>query len=232
MQPRFLTVHPRLVLLSLVTRPSALLGAALLGAALLGAALLALAGCRLEERPERHAPVPAGDAGPIRADEAAEGTGRAGQVYLAPSGLAIPVVGVRPEDLIDSFLDPRGEPDSLGVRRRHHAIDLLAPTGTPVVAVDDGTVARLFTSVPGGLTIYHLADDGQTVYYYAHLDAYAPGLAEGQRLRRGQVIGTVGATGNADPATPHLHFAIWRIAPGASFWDGEPVNPYPLLGGR
>jgi murein DD-endopeptidase MepM/ murein hydrolase activator NlpD len=147
-------------------------------------------------------------------------------LQLAPSGLALPVAGVRPEDLVDTFSDARGED------RAHDAIDILAPRGTSVLAAADGRVLRLFTSVRGGLTIYQLGTDGRTVYYYAHLDGYAEGLAAGQDVARGQVIGYVGDSGNAAPGNTHLHFALWRTADPADFWEGEPINPYPLLGGR
>src|SRR5690606_13583710 len=147
-------------------------------------------------------------------------------LQLAPSGLAMPVAGVRPEGLVDTFDAARGE------GREHDALDILAPRGTPVLAAAAGRVLRLFTSVRGGLTIYQLGADGRTVYYYAHLDGYAEGLANGQALARGQVIGYVGDSGNAAPGNTHLHFAMWRIADPADFWEGEPINPYPLLGGR
>ncbi|WP_420456108.1 M23 family metallopeptidase [Rubrivirga sp.] len=142
---------------------------------------------------------------------------------VSAAGLAIPVAGVEPGDLVDTFQAARSE------GRAHDAIDILAPRGTPVVAAADGEVVRLFTSDKGGLTVYHLGADDRTVYYYAHLDAYAPGLRAGQRVRRGQPVGTVGDSGNAVPGNTHLHFAIWRTADPADFWDGEPVNPYPLL---
>jgi murein DD-endopeptidase MepM/ murein hydrolase activator NlpD len=146
-------------------------------------------------------------------------------LQLAPSGLAIPVAGVRPEGLVNTFDEARGE-------GRHDALDILAPRGTPVLAAADGVVLRLFTSERGGLTIYQLGPDERTVYYYAHLDGYAEGLADGQRLARGEVIGYVGDTGNAAPGNTHLHFAMWRISDPADFWEGAPINPYPLLGGR
>ena len=142
---------------------------------------------------------------------------------VSAAGLAIPVAGVEAADLVDTFTAARSE------GRVHNAIDILAPRGTPVVAVAAGEVLRLFTSDKGGLTVYQLGPDGRTVYYYAHLDAYAPGLRAGQRLRRGQPVGTVGDSGNAAPGNTHLHFAIWRIADRADFWDGDPVSPYPLL---
>ncbi len=144
----------------------------------------------------------------------------------APSGLLIPVAGIRASDLVDTFMQARGE------GRRHDAIDILAPRGTPVVAAAPGRILRLFTSERGGLTIYQLGADGRTVYYYAHLDAYAPGLAQDQQVMQGQTLGTVGDSGNAVPGNTHLHFAIWTTEDPKSFWDGEPVNPYPLLAGR
>jgi len=142
---------------------------------------------------------------------------------VSDAGLAMPVAGIEPDDLVDTFEAARSE------GRTHNAIDILAPRGTPVRAAVAGEVVRLFTSDKGGLTIYQLGADGRTVYYYAHLDSYAPGLAAGQRVRRGQVLGGVGDSGNAAPGNTHLHFAIWRTADPADFWDGTPVNPYPLL---
>src|SRR5207244_3033184 len=88
----------------------------------------------------------------------------------------------------------------------HEALDIMAPRGTPVVAVDDGTIAKLFRSVPGGLTIYQFDSSGTLAYYYAHLDRYAPGLGQGVAVKRGQPIGYVGSTGNARADAPHLHF--------------------------
>ena len=128
--------------------------------------------------------------------------------------------------IADTFDDARGS------ERRHEALDIMAPAGTPVLAVADGHVEKLFDSDRGGLTIYQFEPSGRYAYYYAHLQRYAPGLAEGQALRRGQVIGYVGSTGNADPAAPHLHFAIFLLGPEREWWRGTPVNPYPLLGGR
>jgi murein DD-endopeptidase MepM/ murein hydrolase activator NlpD len=146
-----------------------------------------------------------------------------GAPVVSGAGLAMPVAGIEPGDLVDTFEAARSE------GRTHNAIDILAPRGTPVRAAAGGEVVRLFTSDKGGLTIYQLGDDRRTVYYYAHLDSYAPGLETGQRVRRGQVVGGVGDTGNAAPGNTHLHFAIWRTADPADFWDGTPVNPYPLL---
>ena len=142
---------------------------------------------------------------------------------LAPAALAMPVLGVDPETLVDTFDQAR----SAG--RLHDAIDIMAPRGTPVVAAADGRVVRLFESERGGLTIYQIAPDDRTVYYYAHLDGYAEGLEAGHEVRGGEVIGYVGDTGNAVPGNTHLHFAVWETDDPNNFWDGEPINPYPLL---
>lgn len=148
------------------------------------------------------------------------------QVQVAPSGLAIPVIGVRADQLLDTFDQARSE------GRRHDAIDIAAAEGTPVIAVADGTIEKLFNSVRGGLTIYERSPDRKWTYYYAHLSAYAPGLAEGQQVKRGQVIARVGHSGDASAAGPHLHFAINSMAPGERWWNGKPINPYPLLAGK
>jgi murein DD-endopeptidase MepM/ murein hydrolase activator NlpD len=147
---------------------------------------------------------------------------------IAPSSatpLQIPVAGVRPEQLHDTFQAARSE------GRSHDAIDIPAPRGTPVLAAADGRIVKLFQSVPGGTTIYQLDPDNRTIYYYAHLDRYADGLAEGQVVRRGEVIAYVGDTGNAGPGNTHLHFQIYRVADPKHFWTGENLNPYPLLRG-
>lgn len=139
------------------------------------------------------------------------------------TALQMPVVGIRPEQLANTYNDTRG-----GIRN-HEALDIMAPRGTPVVAAIDGKVAKLFTSDAGGLTVYQFDPTETYAYYYAHLDSYAPGLQEGQQLRRGDPIGTVGSTGNASPDAPHLHFAIFLLGPEKQWWKGTPVNPYPLL---
>ena len=157
----------------------------------------------------------------------ARGTGPAAATALADAGapLLIPVQGVVAAQLQDTFSDARGE------GRRHDAIDIMAPAGTPVLAVADGTVEKLFDSKQGGLTLYQFDPERTQAWYYAHLQDYAPGIAEKKTLRRGEVIGYVGATGNASPEAPHLHFAIFRLGPERQWWKGEAVNPYPLLGG-
>jgi murein DD-endopeptidase MepM/ murein hydrolase activator NlpD len=145
---------------------------------------------------------------------------------IASGALIVPVAGVQPGQLVDAFGDPRG------TERTHHAIDIMAPRGTPVLAAAGGTVEKIFESELGGHTIYMRSPDGKLVFYYAHLDSYAPDLREGSYLPAGQVIGTVGSTGDADPAGPHLHFEIKRMQPGQGPHDGEPINPFPLLAGK
>lgn len=139
--------------------------------------------------------------------------------------LMIPVLGVSADELVDSFADARS-----GGERIHEAIDIMADTGTSVVSAAPGRIERLFRSEAGGNTIYVRSEDGRTIYYYAHLDEYAPGLREGQQIRRGQRLGTVGSTGNADPSAPHLHFAIMRTTETAKWWEpANAVNPFALL---
>ena len=144
---------------------------------------------------------------------------------LAARALTLPVQGVAREDLVDTF----GHARSQG--RRHDAIDIMARAGTPVLAVEDGRIAKLFLSKPGGLTIYQFDPSGRYSYYYAHLQRYADGLREGQQVRRGEVIGYVGSTGNARADAPHLHFAIARLPADRAWWKGEALNPYPVLRG-
>ncbi len=150
------------------------------------------------------------------------------ELVLGPSGLAVPVAGVRVEDLLDTYRQSRG-----GGARVHNAMDIMAAHGTPVVAAAPGVVEKLFFSRGGGgITVYVRSPDRQWIYYYAHLREYAPGLREGQQVRTGDRIGTVGSSGNANPAGPHLHFAINQMQPNEKWWHGAPVNPYPLLAGK
>jgi murein DD-endopeptidase MepM/ murein hydrolase activator NlpD len=141
----------------------------------------------------------------------------------SPPGLIIPVAGVRPEQLRDTFSESRAE------GRIHDAIDIPAPLGTPVLAAADGPIVKLFQSARGGTTIYQLSVDGKFVYYYAHLDRYAEGLAEGRFAKQGETIAYVGDSGNAGPGNYHLHFSIAEISNPKDFWHGVNINPYPLL---
>jgi murein DD-endopeptidase MepM/ murein hydrolase activator NlpD len=148
-----------------------------------------------------------------------------GSLTYASSGLVIPVVGIGAAQLADTYTQSRG-----GGSRVHNAIDIMAPRGTPVVSASDGSVEKLyFSRGGGGITAYVRSPDARWLHYYAHLDSYAPGLREGQRIRRGDPIGTVGISGNASPSGPHLHYAIYRMSPGERWWQGAPINPYPQL---
>jgi murein DD-endopeptidase MepM/ murein hydrolase activator NlpD len=139
--------------------------------------------------------------------------------------LMIPVAGASPSRIEDSFTAGRdGE-------RQHHAVDILAPRNTPVVAADDGTILRLATNSLGGITIYAADRDRQFVYYYAHLDHYRGGLTVGQKIQKGDTLGFVGTTGNAPKDVPHLHFQIMFWPADGKYWNGEPINPYPILHG-
>ena len=141
---------------------------------------------------------------------------------LLAKHLTIPVQGVKAEALRPDFFDDRGQ-------RGHEAIDIMAPRGNPVLAVEDGKIAKLFTSVRGGFTIYEFDPSQKYAYYYAHLDRYADGIAEGDSVTRGEIIGYVGSTGDAAPAAPHLHFAIFVLGPERQWWKGEAIDPYPAL---
>ena len=136
--------------------------------------------------------------------------------------LMIPVPGVAPGQLRDSF-------DHIRVGGRHEAIDIYAPRGTPVIAVDDGKVVKLFNSKPGGLTVYQFDDTQTWCFYYAHLDHYAQGLKEGTLLRKGDILGYVGSSGNASANAPHLHFTIFKLGPEKHWSQGMAIDPYPLL---
>lgn len=155
----------------------------------------------------------------------AEGQPPGDSALLADRALGLPIVGLKASDIQDTFAQARGG----GGERRHEATDILAARGTPVVAVDTGIIAKLFTSKPGGLTIYQFNPAQTHAYYYAHLDKYADGLRESVLVKNGDVIGYVGTTGNSDPNTPHLHFAIFELGPEKRWWEGKPINPYPLL---
>ena len=144
-------------------------------------------------------------------------------VVIKPGSLTIPVVGVRPEQLRDTYSESRAE------GRAHNALDIMAKCDTQVVAATAGKIVKLFQSERGGVTIYQMGADNRTVYYYAHLARYAGGLAEGRFAQEGEVIGYVGDTGNVVHGDCHLHFAIWTVTDPKRYWDGENINPYPLL---
>ena len=171
---------------------------------------------------ETHAPAPTNATGTGGSIPATSMTA-APPAELARRDLDIPVDGIKRSDLVDSFNDRRsGE-------RAHEALDILAPRNTAVKAVEDGTIARLFESKAGGTTIYQFDPTEQYCYYYAHLERYASGLREGDHVKKGQVIGFVGTSGNAPKNTPHLHFAVFKLTSARHWWEGTPINPYGIF---
>jgi murein DD-endopeptidase MepM/ murein hydrolase activator NlpD len=167
-------------------------------------------------------PAPAPTSGSNSAEVSAPSMAAPPAGDLKDRDLEIPVEGVRADQLTPQFKDPR-------TGHTHEALDILAPMGTPVKAVEDGRIARLFLSKAGGTTIYQFDPSEKYCYYYAHLDRYADGLREGDQVRRGQVIGYVGVSGNAPKNTPHLHFAIFRLTDEKHWWEGTPIDPYDIL---
>ena len=155
----------------------------------------------------------------VRVDSTLDGT-----AYLRSRRLMVPVEGVEPSALLDTFGEDRGDGS-----RMHGALDIPSPRGTPVLAADDGRVEKLHLSDAGGITLYQFDPSGRFVYYYAHLDAYREGLAEGDVVHRGDLLGYVGTTGNAPPGVPHLHFAIGRMDAERRWWKFEAIDPIPVL---
>jgi len=143
--------------------------------------------------------------------------------FVGSLKLVVPVAGVKPEQLLDTFADARSE------GRVHDAIDIPAAAGTPVVAAADGEIVKLFQSDRGGTTIYQLSTDRKLIFYYAHLQRYADGLMAGKVVRQGEVIAYVGDTGNAGAGNFHLHFSIAIVADPKRYWEGTNINPYPLM---
>lgn len=143
--------------------------------------------------------------------------------YLLARGILIPVAGASLSQLHDTFDEGRDG------GRVHRALDILAPRGTPVLSADSGRILRVSVNSLGGNTIYATDPLGRVVYYYAHLDAYQPGLTQGAAVARGDTLGFVGTTGNAPKDTPHLHFQVMRMPSDGKYWDGEPINPFPII---
>jgi murein DD-endopeptidase MepM/ murein hydrolase activator NlpD len=136
--------------------------------------------------------------------------------------LRIPIDGVTADSFKGGFQERRAGDGG----HQHEAVDILAPRNTPVHAVENGTIARLFNSKAGGRTIYQFDSSGRFCYYYAHLERYEEGLRDGQPVSAGEVIGYVGTSGNAPPGTPHLHFAVLELGPDKRWWQGQALDPY------
>ncbi len=164
-------------------------------------------------------PEPPGESPPPAAPLA-----RTDEQYLVDRVLMVPVDGVAPVRVPDTYWQGRD-----GGARTHQALDIFASRGTPVLAADSGTVLRLAKNTLGGITIYATDPERRFVFYYAHLDRYAPGLAEGKMVAQGEVIGYVGTTGNAPKNTPHLHFQVMRFVDARQWWNGPPFDPRPYL---
>jgi peptidoglycan LD-endopeptidase LytH len=143
-------------------------------------------------------------------------------LHPAAPHLSMPLAGLDVNKLTDTFDDARDG-------HKHEALDIMAPKGTPVLAVAEGNVAKLFTSKQGGLTVYQFDNTQQYAYYYAHLDRYATGLKEGMLLRKGDTLGFVGTTGDAAKNAPHLHFAVFKMGPEKNWWKGQALDPLPML---
>ena len=184
-------------------------------------------------RPETPAPArvrTSDDSAPERPRIPLATVGRSGRAmsdvdYLRTRDLVVPVAGVTVDRIPDTYKAPRGRDGS----RRHEAVDIMAPRGTPVLSADDGRVLKLRKNAAGGTTIYATDPDERIIYYYAHLDRYHEPIREGMKLAKGDTIGFVGTTGNAPKNVPHLHFQIMRMPADRRWWGGEPIDPLPLL---
>jgi len=212
----------------------------------MAATALLLAACTRPRVPIVAAPTPAPSQrtahGPTSGNAASSGSGSAAVPlataavlgssaeadveYVRSHHLQLPVAGIHADQLEDSFDTPRDG------TRRHRAIDILAPRGTPVLAADDGRVLRVSWNSAGGNTVYATDVEGRIIYYYAHLDHYREALAAGMPLAKGDTIGFVGTTGNAPKDIPHLHFQIMRMPHDGKYWNGEPINPFGILRGE
>lgn len=178
---------------------------------------------RMTAEPASSPSAPAAPSAPLRL---ALATAAMANATLASHDLEIPVAGASAYNLEDSFDAPREG------GREHHAIDIMAPRGTPVLAADNGRVLRLSSNTLGGITVYTIDRTGEFVYYYAHLEGYRDGLRAGDIVSKGDTLGYVGTTGDAPENVPHLHFQILRMPPNGRYWEGDPIDPFPLLSER
>jgi murein DD-endopeptidase MepM/ murein hydrolase activator NlpD len=140
------------------------------------------------------------------------------RLYAAdpPAKIFMPVLGVTKKQIANTWQAPRGG-------RRHEGQDIFAKRGTPIYSATRGYVYKIGENALGGQTVSVIGAGGR-VYYYAHLDAYADGLEEGNYVTPQTKLGFVGTTGNAQGTPPHLHFGIYTPS-GA-------IDPLPLLESR
>jgi peptidoglycan LD-endopeptidase LytH len=180
----------------------------------------------IDAAPAKTSAEPRGATPPSRAREAVATSGNASEEAfeaLRQRVLRVPIDNADVGRLKGMFAEKRGS------NRAHEAVDILAPRNSPIHAVEDGTIEKLFTSKAGGLTIYQFDPTARYCYYYAHLESYASGLHEGQHVARGEIIGYVGTSGNAPANTPHLHFTIFELGRGKRWWEGKPIDPYRVF---
>lgn len=201
---------------------AALVGAA--SGALLASAIWAWGG----DSPEDAFPV--GSVPTVEGEGTDRGRGeidprRGAEPVFEAQGLRVPVRGVSPDELVDTWGAPRSGD------RGHEGLDIMAPRGTPVLAAANGRILRRYRSSSGGRTIYQIGERGRLVFYYAHLDRWAGDLEEGDTVRAGDVIGYVGDSGNAAAGVTHLHFEIIITPDPERWWGGVSVNPYRVLTG-
>jgi murein DD-endopeptidase MepM/ murein hydrolase activator NlpD len=176
-------------------------------------------------KPAPRAAVPLTDSS-SSATTAGASAPRADADYLAERHIILPVAGADPKKLEDSFKEPRDGD------RVHRAIDILAPRGTPILSADDGKILRMTTSTLGGISMYTVDPSSRLVYYYAHMDRYNDGMSPGRMIVKGDTLGFVGTTGNAPKDIPHLHFQVMRWPADGKYWNGDPIDPFEVLGGR
>lgn len=174
-----------------------------------------------------HATVAAAPAAPSATPTLMITTASADVDYLMTRRILVPVAGVDMAKVEDSFNEGRA-----GGERTHHAIDILAPRGTPVLSADDGRILRMSTSTLGGICMYTVDSQNRLVYYYAHMDHYNAAMAPGREILKGDTLGFVGTTGNAPKDTPHLHFQVMRWPADGRYWNGDPIDPFEALGGQ
>jgi murein DD-endopeptidase MepM/ murein hydrolase activator NlpD len=177
-------------------------------------------------KPAPRASVPLTDSSrsPVLSAPVAAPTVDAG--YLVERHIMLPVAGADPAKLEDSFKEPRDGD------RVHRAIDIMAPRGTPILSADDGKILRMTTSTLGGISMYAVDPSSRLVYYYAHMDRYNDGMSPGRNIVKGDTLGFVGTTGNAPKNLPHLHFQVMKWPADGKYWNGEPIDPFEVLGGR
>ena len=164
---------------------------------------------------------------PASASSGASPSASADIDYLRTRQILVPVAGADMSKVYDTFNDPRD-----GGERVHRAIDILAPRGTPILSADDGRILRMSTNALGGISMYTVDPQNRIVYYYAHMDHYNDAMSPGREIVKGDTLGYVGTTGNAPKNMPHLHFQVMRWPADGKYWNGEPIDPYELLGGE